>query len=62
MGDNSVKKKIWVTYIFMRNPYMKFQNISIHGSKLMFYTIKQRNNIKLPEIAKGHNTNNILFN
>ena len=34
--------KIWVTYNFMRNPYMKFQNISIHGSKLMPCTIKQQ--------------------
>ena len=35
MGDNSDKKKqIQVTYIFMRNPYMKFHNISIHGSKV----------------------------
>ena len=35
------KKKIWVTNFFMRNPYMKFQNISIHGSKLMLCKIKQ---------------------
>ena len=35
MGDNSDKIKIWVDYFLMRNPYMKFQNISIHGSKLM---------------------------
>ena len=33
IGDNSDKKKIQVTYFFMRNQYMKFQNISIHGSK-----------------------------
>ena len=26
------KKKIWVSYFSMRNPYMKFQNPSIHGS------------------------------
>ena len=41
MGDNSDKKKIWVTYIFMRNPYMEFQNISIHGSKVMLCTRKR---------------------
>ena len=35
MGDNS-DKKIRVTYFFMRNPYMKFQNISIHDSKVMY--------------------------
>ena len=38
MGDNLDKKKKWVTYIFMRNLYMKFQTISIHGSKHMLYT------------------------
>ena len=26
------KKKIRVSYFFMRNPYMKFQNPSLHGS------------------------------
>ena len=38
MGDNLDIKKIWVTYFFMRNPYMNFQNITIHGSKLMLCT------------------------
>ena len=38
---------------------MKFQNISIHGSKLKLYTIS--NKIKWPEIAKGHYSNNISF-
>ena len=42
MGVNSDKEKIWVTYFFMRNPYMEFQNISIHGSKLMLCTMKQQ--------------------
>ena len=40
MGDNLDKKK-WVTYFFMRNPYMKFQNISIPGSKVMLCTRKR---------------------
>ena len=40
MGDSLDKKKILVTYFFMRNPYMKFQNISIHGSKVMLCTRK----------------------
>ena len=40
MGENWDKKKIRVTYFFMRNPYMNFQNISIHGSKLMLFTLK----------------------
>ena len=38
--DNWDKKKIRVTYFFMRNQNMKFQNISIHGSKLMLYTTR----------------------
>ena len=29
-------------YEISRNQYMKFQNISIHGSKLILYTIKQQ--------------------
>ena len=37
IGDDWDKKKIRITYFFMRN-----QNMSIHGSKLMLYTIKQR--------------------
>ena len=40
MGDNSDKKKIRVTFFFMRNPYMKFQNISIPGSTVMLCTRK----------------------
>ena len=40
MGDNLDKKKIRVTYFFMRNPYMKFQKICIHGSKVMLCTRK----------------------
>ena len=42
MGSNSEKrhntdekKKKCVTYIFIRNSYMKFQNHSIYGSKVM---------------------------
>ena len=37
-----IRKKIQFTYFFIRNPYLKFQNISIHGSKLMLCTIKQQ--------------------
>ena len=40
-GHNPVKKKIQVSYFFMRNPYKKFQNSSIHGSKVML-CIKKR--------------------
>ena len=40
MGDNSDKKKkyvspIWVTYFFTRNPYMEFQT-SMHSSNLCY--------------------------
>ena len=38
MGDNLDKKKNMSPIFFMRNPYMNFQNISIHGSKLMLCT------------------------
>ena len=41
MRDNSDKKKIRVTYFFMRNPYIKFQKNSNHGSKLILCTLKQ---------------------
>ena len=39
MGDNSDKKNTG-HLIFMRYPYMKFQNISISGSKVMLCTKK----------------------
>ena len=39
---------------------MKFQNISIHDSKLMLCTIKQHQIAK--KIAKGHNSKKISFN
>ena len=51
MGDNSDKKKIWVTYFFMRNPYMKFQNISIHGLKVIL-CIRKRDELKDKPEAK----------
>ena len=35
------RKKIHVSYFFMRNPYKKFQSSSIHGSKVML-CIKKR--------------------
>ena len=40
MGDNSDKKKNTGHLFFMRNPYMKFKNISILGSKVMLCTRK----------------------
>ena len=35
-------KKIGVSYFFMKNPYMKFQNPSMHGSEVML-CINKRN-------------------
>ena len=35
-------KKIWVSYFFMKNPYMKFQNPSMYGLEVML-CIKKRN-------------------
>ena len=40
-GHNPVKKKICVSYFFMRNPYKKFQNSSMYGSKVIL-CIKKR--------------------
>ena len=37
-GDNSDKEKKYESPFFMKNPYMKFQNNSIYGSKLMLCT------------------------
>ena len=31
-GHNSDKKKLCISYFSLRNPYMKFQNPSMHGS------------------------------
>ena len=39
--QSSGELKIRVSYFFMRNPYKKFQNRSIHGSKVML-CIKKR--------------------
>ena len=42
MEDNLNKeKKDRSSIFFMRNPYMKFQNISRHGSKVMLCTRKR---------------------
>ena len=40
-GHNPVKKKYMSAIFFMRNPYLKFQNSSFHGSKVML-CIKKR--------------------
>ena len=37
-----MRKKIWVSYFFMKNPYMKFQNPSMYGLEVML-CIKKRN-------------------
>ena len=56
MGDNSDKEKIPVTYFFMRNPYMKFQNISIHGSKVMLCTRKRDKRTNKPNEGTNERT------
>ena len=53
MGDNSDKKKKRVTYFFMKYPFMKFQNISIHTSNAMLCYAQESNNIKWPKNCKG---------
>ena len=45
-GHNLDMKKIWVNYFFMRNLYMKFQNPSIHHSKVSNFTEKWKNRSK----------------
>ena len=40
-GHNSDMKKIRVNYFFMRNVHIKFQNPSIHGSKVNRRTDRQ---------------------
>ena len=42
----------------MRNPYTKFQNLSIHSSKLMLCT--KICNVKMPKTTKGHNLRSIF--
>ena len=34
-GDNSDNIKIRLSYFFMRNPFMKFQDSNSHGSKVI---------------------------
>ena len=38
MGDSWDKKTTWITYFFIRNPYMKFQNISMVLLNLCYAT------------------------
>ena len=62
------KKKIQVSYFFMGNPYIKFQNPSIfqtwHAQKkrdeqfLRYFADK----IKKPKITKGHNSRSMFQN
>ena len=45
-GITQTRKKIRVNYFFMRNLYMKFQNPSIHRSKVSNFTEKWKNQSK----------------
>ena len=42
MGDNSGKKQNTGNVFFVRNSFIKFQNFSIHSSKVVLCTKKQR--------------------
>ena len=59
-GHNPDKKKKCVHYFFMRNPYVKFQNPSMHSSKVML-CIKVCN-VKMPKMTKGHNSRSTFQN
>ena len=54
----SDKKKIQVTYIFMRNPYMKIKSLAYMILNLCY----AHESNKWPKIAKGHNSNKISLN
>ena len=57
---SSGELKILVSYFFMRNPYMKFQNSSMHSST---YAMHQKVcNTKMPKVIKGHNSRIIFQN
>ena len=58
MEDNSDKKQNTGHLFYHKESIFKFQNISIHGSKLMLCTWKQQ----MAKTAKGYNYNNISFN
>ena len=45
-GHNLAIQKIWVNYFILRNVYMKFQNPSIHCSKVSNLTEKWKNQSK----------------
>ena len=76
-GHNPVKKKIRVSYFFMSNSYKKFQNSSIHGSKVPLCIKKhdertdgrttQKQYAPPPQLLgswghkKGHNSAKILW-
>ena len=60
-GGNSDKKKIWVSYFSMRNPCMKFQNPSKHGSFGFFQFSKGHNSRKGDDSDKKKKTCQIFF-
>ena len=42
-------KKICVSYFFMKNPYMKFQNPSMYGLEVMLCIKKRNGRTDVPE-------------
>ena len=59
-NNNNNNKKQHVSYIFMRKPYVKFKNPSIHCSKVMLCSTKHAM-YKCQKITKGHNTLSIFL-
>ena len=61
-GHNSGKgiilmEKIRVSYVFMKNPYMKFQNPSMHGSEFMH---RKHAMLKCPKLQRAI-THEVLY-
>ena len=54
------QKKTCISYFFMRIPYMKIKNSSMHSSKVRL-SIKVCN-VKMPKMTKGHNSRSTFQN
>ena len=54
-GYNLDEKQKFIGYFFMRNPHVKFQNPSMHCSKVTL-CIKKACNVKMPKVTKSHNS------
>ena len=65
MGENSDKKKekkTWVTYFFMKNINLKFQNISKYMVLKLTYAMHNKaTTLNDQKLQKGHNSNKFSF-